>query len=341
MALLLDTHYHFDFLQGVELRAAFVRELASLGSTSTGPSPASDVAGPATAPGVAAPAVRVVAQTIKPSEYVELMEQVPTIAELAGVGVDDPGMPLWSLGFHPWQIESEEQAERELAIFEECMARCSSDGRCVAGQHMADGGRRFIGEIGLDFAPSRLEQASADLQERVLRRILKAVCTEAGRKTDKGAEAGAPFVLSIHAVRASTAVLDLLEELRVTKHNVAPIIHWFSGTSDELTRLIRLGGYVSINPRMLESKRGRAYVKQVPSDQLLLETDLPAGAVPADSAATTTDTATTQPVESIALHSVRELRETLDATLTTISEIRGEDAHPELEKLQRSLFGVC
>ena len=54
-----------------------------------------------------------------------------------------------------------------------------------------------------------------------------------------------------------------------------PIFHRFGGTSDELTRLIRAGGYISVNPRMLRTKRGRAYVSQVPVDRLLLETDLP------------------------------------------------------------------
>ncbi|WP_459612539.1 TatD family hydrolase [Corynebacterium urogenitale] len=328
MAPLIDTHYHFDFLQGVELRAAFVRELASANSTPRDPSPEVETAGHT---------VRVVAQTIKPSEFVKLIEQTQEIAELAGVAVDDPAMPLWSLGFHPWQIESEEQAERELAVFEECLSggRGAERGLGTAATRFI----RFIGEIGLDFAPRRLEQAGAELQQRVLRRILKSVCDAAKTSSTVGTVAHSPtdddarpYVLSIHAVRSATAVLDLLEELQVTEHNVAPIIHWFSGTSDELTRLVRLGGYVSVNPRMLESKRGRAYVKQVPSDRLLLETDLPTSAVTSGKAQTTS-------ADKLAQQTACEVRDTLANTLERISEIRGADASPNIEILQQRLYG--
>ena len=325
MAPLIDTHYHFDFLQGAELRAAFVRELASINSTPGGPSREVETAGHT---------VRVVAQTIKPSEFVKLIEQTQEIAELAGVAVDDPAMPLWSLGFHPWQIESEAQAERELAVF----AQCLSGGR-GAEQGRGAGATRFIGEIGLDFAPRRLEQAGAELQKQVLRRIIESVCDAAKTSSSVGSTAHSPtdddarpYVLSIHAVRSATAVLDLLEELRVTEHNVAPIIHWFSGTSDELTRLVRLGGYVSVNPRMLESKRGRAYVKQVPSDRLLLETDLPADAV-------TSGKAQTVSTQKLAQQTASEVRDTLANTLERISEIRGRDTSPDIERLQHRLYG--
>lgn len=139
-----------------------------------------------------------------------------------------------SLGFHPWWVD--EDYERELDIFAAQLPRT-----------------RYVGEIGLDFGPRHV--GSRDLQVTVLQRILQLV----GDRT-----------LSIHAVRAASAVLDLLEGT-----DAHPVFHWFSGTSDELTRLIRMGGSISVNPRMLQTKRGRAYIRQVPPDRLLLETDLP------------------------------------------------------------------
>ena len=54
------------------------------------------------------------------------------------------------------------------------------------------------------------------------------------------------------------------------------IFHWFSGTSDELVRARNAGCYFSVNERMLASKRGREYTRQIPLDRLLLETDAPA-----------------------------------------------------------------
>ncbi|WP_459612517.1 TatD family hydrolase [Corynebacterium urogenitale] len=93
-----------------------------------------------------------------------------------------------------------------------------------------------------------------------------------------------------------------------------------------------LGGYVSVNPRMLETKRGRAYAKQVPSDRLLLETDLPAGAV-------TSRKAQTKSAEKLAQQTACEVRDTLANTLERISEIRGTDANTAVERLQHRLYG--
>lgn len=56
------------------------------------------------------------------------------------------------------------------------------------------------------------------------------------------------------------------------------IFHWFSGASDDLHRAIKLGCFFSVGPRMLASRRGREYARQIPVSQLLLETDMPARA---------------------------------------------------------------
>ena len=88
-------------------------------------------------------------------------------------------------------------------------------------------------------------------------------------------------VISIHAVRSAGAVLDVLESnglLAPNPDSPAIIFHWFSGTSDELVRTRNAGCYFSVNERMLASKRGREYARQIPLDRLLLETDAPAEA---------------------------------------------------------------
>lgn len=118
----------------------------------------------------------------------------------------------------------------------------------------------FVGEVGLDFAlrheDTREEQIAA------FDAALDA-CAAGGK------------VISIHAVRSAGTVLDMLEAHGTLDSN-ACILHWFSGTSDELTRAIRLGCFFSINPHMLATKRGRAYVRAIPRERLLLETDMPA-----------------------------------------------------------------
>ena len=86
-------------------------------------------------------------------------------------------------------------------------------------------------------------------------------------------------VISIHAVRSAGTVLDVLESHGLLIPNSdSPVIifHWFSGTSDELVRARNAGCYFSVNERMLATKRGREYARQIPLDRLLLETDAPA-----------------------------------------------------------------
>lgn len=213
--MLLDTHFHYDFL-APQLRPAFNEALRAQG-------------------------VQVVAQTLLPSTYRELRQVTP------------PAGPLLSLGFHPWWMTSPAQVEAELEVFEAEVAST-----------------RFIGEIGLDFSPRRLEISPADLQLGALGRLLSAV-----REAAAGQIEQKPYVLSVHAVRAVTPVLDFFEELALPGSPLVPVVHRFGGTSDELTRLMKLGGCISVHPQMLESKRGRAYIRQVPADRLLLETDLP------------------------------------------------------------------
>ena len=114
-------------------------------------------------------------------------------------------------------------------------------------------------------------------------------------------------MLSVHAVRAVDQVLDVLEHASVFGGMTgnACIIHWFSGTSDQLTRARRAGCYFSVNPHMLDSKRGRAYAQAIPADRLLLETDEPAFAGAPWSAA--------------------RVRELLEETLAQLAALRGDD----------------
>ena len=147
------------------------------------------------------------------------------------------------IGLHPWWV---------------------ADGRCGAEQvelacELARTSQ-FVGEVGLDFAPRR--EGTFETQLDAFERIVETCCVQGDK------------VISIHAVRSATAVLDVLERHGATCDN-ACILHWFSGSSQELARARKLGCHFSINPAMLTTKRGRAYVRQIPPERLLLETDLP------------------------------------------------------------------
>ena len=156
---------------------------------------------------------------------------------------DAPSVHI-AAGLHPWWIPDDELAADKAT--EQLLAALERT--------------RFVGEIGLDFSPSHVHSKQAQLHSCA--RIL-AACADKGGK-----------VLTIHSVRATNALLDLLEETRCTA-NCACIMHWFSGTSDELHRAIELGCFFSVGEHMLATKRGRAYVRAIPEGRLLLETDLP------------------------------------------------------------------
>ena len=144
------------------------------------------------------------------------------------------------LGLHPWDVCPDE-LEAHMAAFMEKLPST-----------------RLVGEVGLDFSPRRVATRSAQLQAF---RLIAQACAHEGGK-----------VLSLHAVHATSDVLDILEETGCI-HACTCIFHWFSGSSDELNRARKTHCYFSVNERMLESKRGEAYVKALPPQLVLLETD--------------------------------------------------------------------
>lgn len=152
-----------------------------------------------------------------------------------------PGMYV-GLGLHPWWLADGRCGEKEVRLFAELAAQT-----------------RFIGEVGLDFAVRRA--GSFDYQRTVFAQLMRS-CAGGGR------------LFSFHSVRAALALLDVLEETGVLGGSIA-VLHWFSGTSEELGRAVRLGCYFSVGSRMLATKRGRSYVRSIPPERLLLESDLP------------------------------------------------------------------
>ena len=148
-----------------------------------------------------------------------------------------PGI-IAGVGLHPWWLADGHCGFAEVNLLCE-----------VAAQE------RYIGEVGLDF--SARFAGSEPLQIQALNRLCDALVQHplTGR------------VISIHAIRSAGAVLDVLEShglLIPNPDSPAIIFHWFSGTSDELTRARNAGCYFSVNERMLATKRGREYARQIP-----------------------------------------------------------------------------
>lgn len=153
------------------------------------------------------------------------------------------------VGLHPWWIADGRCGAAEVDLLCELAIR-----------------ERFISEVGLDFS-SRFA-GTEEIQTQAFERLCQTLSQHSIPRR----------VLSIHAVRSAKAVLDILESNGVfndSPNSPTIIFHWFSGTSDELARARNAGCYFSINERMLVTKRGREYARQIPLNRLLLETDAP------------------------------------------------------------------
>ena len=186
------------------------------------------------------------------------------------------------LGIHPWWIpEDKENVNQVLNDFDGALS-----------------GAKVIGEVGLDFSRHHLH--AAENQKEALSFTFR-------RCADRGG-----FVLSLHCVQAYSEMFDLFKQTKVLSCCTG-IFHWFSGSSQDLMQAIEGGCYFSISKRMLSSKRGKEYVKAIPEDRLLLETDAPH--VPIQDEAI--------PVTSC---SFEQVQEELQETFRLLAELRNQDS---------------
>ena len=184
-----------------------------------------------------------------------------------------------AVGLHPWWAADGRCGRRDLD-------------RCAELLRNA----RFAGEIGIDASPKHVPADSVEQQAGFFEKI----CRVSARTSSRSE----PKILSIHSAKSSGLALDILENTGCLG-SCRCIFHWFTGSNEDLTRAVRSGCMFSINGMMLRTRRGREYVRQLPADRLLLETDLPPGRdVPM---------------------SAREILENLETTLEELRLIRGSD----------------
>ena len=141
---------------------------------------------------------------------------------------------------HPQLVE---ERSGEIALFEKLLPES-----------------RYVGEVGLDAGPRHYR--SLELQKSIFERILCLCANEGGK------------ILSVHSVRATKLVLDLLER-HLPNDRGSVVLHWFSGSAGEARRAAALGCYFSVNERMLASPNGRRILEEIPKNRLLTETDGP------------------------------------------------------------------
>lgn len=150
-----------------------------------------------------------------------------------------------AIGLHPELVHSHKY---ELSMFPEYLSRT-----------------RYVGEVGLDYSTKDADDRSAQ------RLVLSKIASWVNDFGDK--------VLTVHSRRASADVISILAGIKAKV-----ILHWFSGTTKDLTHAIDSGFYFSVNGAMVQSKAGRLLIDNMPRDRFLTETDGPFtqdGGVPA------------------------------------------------------------
>lgn len=163
-------------------------------------------------------------------EVLELVNQYPLEF--------DEAIPWYSVGIHPWKINSED-LDQELAIIESKL----SAPNCLA-----------LGECGLD---KRIE-TPLDVQLSVFEKQL-----QLAQKYRK------PVVL--HCVAAYQEVIDCKKRMNIT---VPMIIHGFSKNEQTAKQLLDHGFYLSFGKYLLRNPELETVFKMVPDDRFFLETDM-------------------------------------------------------------------
>lgn len=145
-----------------------------------------------------------------------------------------------ALGLHP-QLAHERYSE--LSLFEMMLPEAE-----------------YLGEIGLD--GSKGYKSHSSIQKKVFETILMLSQRVGGR------------IMTIHSRGSAEAVLDCLH---VHSDAGLAVMHWFTGTQDELMRAVSMGCWFSVGPAMLKSRGGVMRAALMPRDRILPETDGPFG----------------------------------------------------------------
>lgn len=119
----------------------------------------------------------------------------------------------------------------------------------------------IVGEIGLDGSTAFKESLGA--QEAVLSKILEA---SSACKTTK--------ILSIHSLKAEAKLIRILQ-MKMNTNSLTPVMHWFTGSLPQASKLLDLGAKFSFNHKMVKTKKGQSLLAHIPKECVLIETDLP------------------------------------------------------------------
>lgn len=113
---------------------------------------------------------------------------------------------------------------------------------------------QYVGEIGLDFTSKA--KVDRDTQIHFFERIVS-VCSTKKK------------LMSVHIRGAEKEAINIIEKYHPTRC----IIHWFTGTKEDLNILLNAGCYFSLNANMV--LQNKELINIIPKDRILIESDGP------------------------------------------------------------------
>lgn len=144
---------------------------------------------------------------------------------------------------HPWKTEGlEEKIDEIFQKLEQKLKKYQKIG---------------IGEIGLDGT----KNIPMEIQEKVFFEQLKFA-----NKYKRP--------VSLHCVKEYDLLLKNLKTIKLEQKNFRFMIHSFNSSIEIMNEFIKLGGYISFSPRILDAKKFEDLIKNTPNDRILLESDL-------------------------------------------------------------------
>ncbi|MEZ5378924.1 MAG: TatD family hydrolase [Acidimicrobiales bacterium] len=175
---------------------------------------------------------------IEPAELTALEAVVfaatRSLDEAEQVSARTDSMTIWGVGCHPGLVGSQKSFDVERF-------------RALIGQSA------FVAEMGLDGG----SRVPIETQKRTLGDALSVLVDS-------------PRITSLHSYRATSEVLELLEQYP----QAGVVLHWWLGTEEETHRAIQLGCYFSINR---SSVRREDLLSLIPLERVFAETDHPFG----------------------------------------------------------------